>query len=160
MEATRSESFEVFSATRTLQDLADNIADLANRDVEFVIIEGEEGQFGVLEVGRIDDNLERLEIPDGERGDVKLGVLLQYSAVRVEARDLSGSTAYEIDRLVDAKKRMLGLKGTQPNAIYYAAPSLGPVFDGLPSDMPGGVFFIKGSDYSMKYLTVRSYTLC
>jgi len=152
MDAIRSDSFRVFGGAKTLQDLADQVPDLTRAGVEFVVIDGGEGRFGVREVKRLPGDLEKLKV-HLDVGLDKVELIVVLPSVEVAARDFSSFTDGEIDDLVDVRKRVVGMEGAGLEAIYSAPGMLGGEFrlGGLIPDLPGKVFHIEGSSYTLKY---------
>jgi hypothetical protein len=155
MNAKRSDSFRVFKATQTLQDLADKVPEMTKAKVKFVVIDEREGRFGVWEVDRLSDDLEGLKAGlDVGLDEVKLIAVLPH--LKVAALDLSGCTDDEIDDLVDVEKRVIGIrvlrKGAVPRAIYSALGTLGGegLLGGLPSTLYGEGQPTEGSKYTLK----------
>ena len=160
METVRSGSFRVLKATQTLQDLDDEVSGMAGADdqVEFVLIDGGEGRFGLWKVDRIPGDLERLKSRfDVGLDAVKLVEVLPH--LEVEAQDFSLSTADEIDDIVSTHEivietRTLRGKRVVPRTIHLASPDLGggdALLGGLPFPLPGEEQHTVAGKYTLKY---------
>jgi hypothetical protein len=151
-ETMHSVSFRVFRVSQTLRDLADQVPGMVEDRVEFVVIDGGEGRFGVWSMERLPAELQKLKVPP-EIGLDKVGLIAVLPHLEAEARDLSRYTAGEISDLVDAKGIVIELKGGIPAAIHSRPPMLGVegLLGGLFPVPPGGPHPVPGREYTLKY---------